>query len=175
VRSQTSSAVPAKALKNCVVHLCAARDPPSLRLRLASASLSSRRQTPLPAVHAAGPWRRGTSFALAATQRFGRRQRPVAPTSQRPACGLTLRSAATPHGKPLGRRGALAYPAPRRPSASPRGSRLAQTLGVTCTPVAASSTCFPGHSLPTHRQGHRSDQWTTVSIHPRITRLRPTD
>ena len=44
-------------------------------------------------------------------------------------CGLTLRSAPTPHGKPLGRRGALVYAAPRRPSALPRGSRLAQTLG----------------------------------------------
>jgi hypothetical protein len=59
------------------------------------------------------------------------RQQPVAPTSQSPACGLTLRSAATPHGKPLGRRGTFAYAAPRRPSALPRGSRLAQTLGVT--------------------------------------------
>jgi hypothetical protein len=56
---------------------------------------------------------------------------PGAPASRRPACGLTLRSAATPHGKPLGRRGALAYAAPRRPSALPRGSRLAQTLGHT--------------------------------------------
>jgi hypothetical protein len=45
-------------------------------------------------------------------------------------CGLTHRSAATPHGKPLGRRGALVYAAPRRPSALPRGSRLAQTLGL---------------------------------------------
>jgi hypothetical protein len=54
--------------------------------------------------------------------------KPSACTS---ACCLTLRSAATPHGKPLGRRGALVYAAPRRPSALPRGSRLAQTLGIT--------------------------------------------
>jgi hypothetical protein len=53
--------------------------------------------------------------------------KPSACTS---ACCLTLRSAATPHGKPLGRRGTLAYAAPRRPSALPRGSRLAQTLGL---------------------------------------------
>ena len=51
-----------------------------------------------------------------------------------PKCGLTHRSAATPHGKPLGRRGALVYAAPRRPSALPRGSRLAQTLGSTEQP-----------------------------------------
>ncbi len=56
------------------------------------------------------------------------------------ACCLTLRSAATPHGKPLGRRGTFAYAAPRRPSASPRGSRLAQTLGVAGSRRATRST-----------------------------------
>jgi hypothetical protein len=70
------------------------------------------------------------------------RQQPVAPTSQHPACGLTLRSAATPHGKPLGRRGTLAYAAPRRPSALPRGSRLAQTLGPAEIPPASIAAMF---------------------------------
>ena len=55
-------------------------------------------------------------------------------------CGLTLRSAATPHGKPLGRRGALVYAAPRRPSALPRGSRLAQTLGPTAQTLFTRAT-----------------------------------
>jgi hypothetical protein len=64
-----------------------------------------------------------------------RERRPGAPTLQQPACGLTLRSAATPHGKPLGRRGAFAYAAPRRPSTLPRGSRLAQTLARTAKPL----------------------------------------
>ncbi len=68
---------------------------------------------------------------LAAAPRCGFSKSHGSPPSQRPACGLTLRSAATPRGKPLGRRGALAYAAPRRPSALPRGSRLAQTLGRT--------------------------------------------
>ncbi len=87
-----------------------------------------------------------------ATRSLSRQHRS---TSQR---GLTLRSAATPHGKPLGRRGTLAYAVPRRPSALPRGSRLAQTLGHTQrasvvgaleqanTPVASKS--MAQHSAP---------------------------
>jgi hypothetical protein len=69
-------------------------------------------------------------------------QSPAHQTLQRPACGLTLRSTATPHGKPLGRRGALVYAAPRRPSALPRGSRLAQTLGLTNAQYPSFS-CIP--------------------------------
>jgi hypothetical protein len=74
--------------------------------------------------------RRGTEVTL---------PKPWASTS---ACCLTLRSAATPHGKPLGRRGTLAYAAPRRPSALPRGSRLAQTLGPAEIPPASIAAMF---------------------------------
>ena len=79
----------------------------------------------------------------------------AAAASYRTQCGLTLRSAATPHGKPLGRRGSLAYAAPRRPSALPSGSRLAQTLGRTAKSVskrhALAAECQPSLVCRSHR------------------------
>jgi hypothetical protein len=75
-------------------------------------------------------------------------QSPAHQTFQRPVCGLTLRSTATPHGKPLGRRGALVYAAPRRPSALPRGSRLAQTLGVMTRSLLYSTAASLALAMP---------------------------
>ena len=105
----------------CPLHSCASR----------SVSWSPRRPPRNRAFCGAGPAaaRNDLSFRGPTARRLG--QRPAAPTSQHPACGLTLRSAPTHYGRPACPCGALVYAAPRGQAVLPPRSGLARTLGLT--------------------------------------------